>query len=119
MQPQAPRPRAIGIVRTILLLLTLLVAACSSGAMEVDPPSGADENLEQTDWEPTSRRTQSIGCADDEVRVCNVYLPEHNGVRPCVVGYQVCERNAWSRCTEGVPQDAGAPRTDSGSPSSN
>jgi hypothetical protein len=80
--------------------------------MDVDPPRArvADEDAGHTNWEPASRRLQSIGCSEGDVRGCSYYLPEHNGVRPCIVGYQVCSDDRWSHCTEGVPQDAGADR---------
>lgn len=107
MQPRDSHQNPTGALRTVLLLLTLFVAACSSGAMEVDPPR-AEKDFEGT-WPNASRSTQSVGCADDDVRVCNYYLPAHNGVRPCIVGYQVCSDNMWSRCIEGVLQDGGVP----------
>jgi hypothetical protein len=108
MQPRASQPNPIGALRTGLLLLTLFVAGCSSGAMEVDPPSATGEELEAMDWPTASSRTQAIGCSDDDVRLCSYYLPAHNGVRPCIVGYQVCSDNMWSRCTEGLYPDGGA-----------
>jgi hypothetical protein len=124
MQPRAPRQSPTSALRTVLVLLTLFVAACSSGNMEVDPPR-AEKDFEATDWPTASRSTQAVGCADDDVRVCSYYLPAHNGVRPCIVGYQVCSDNLWSRCTEGIPQDGGAappattsaPQSDAGAPS--
>jgi hypothetical protein len=109
MQPRLPNPNRI-VANPAALLLTLVVAACSSGNMEVSPRPDVEEaeELARTDW-PTAinRSTQAAGCANDDVRVCSYYLPEHNGVRPCVIGYQICSDDTWSRCTEGVPQDAG------------
>jgi hypothetical protein len=48
-----------------------------------------------------------LDCANEDVRACTYYLPEHNGVRHCVVGYQVCSYNQWGQCFEGAPVDGG------------
>jgi hypothetical protein len=48
-----------------------------------------------------------LSCANDEARACTYYLPEHNGVRQCVIGYQLCSDNQWGQCLEAVPVDGG------------
>lgn len=102
----------------LLVVLALSTGACSSGNMEVSPRPGAEDEelLDQTDWPSASGRQVVNGCADGETRVCSYYLPEHNGVRPCVIGYQICADHMWSHCTEGVLVDAGA-AVDAGAPS--
>jgi hypothetical protein len=76
------------------------------------PPLGPQEPGSEGDLPQASAALQ-LSCAHNEVRACTYYLPEHNGVRQCVVGYQVCSDNEWSPCLEGVAVDGG-PSTEPG-----
>jgi hypothetical protein len=50
-----------------------------------------------------------VSCVDQDVRICTYYLPEHDGVVSCIIGYQICSDNQWGQCIEGVPVDGGSP----------
>lgn len=109
--------------------MTLLASACSSGGMQVPPrldetlpkseepeTTGPPQDTREPDPEaalPQASAALLLSCANDEVRVCTFYLPEHNGVRQCVVGYQLCSDDEWSPCLEGVTVDGG-PSTEPG-----
>lgn len=108
--------------------MTLLASACSSGGMQTAPRLEAPSNSEEPDTPPLDTREPDpepvlpqasaallLRCTNDDVRVCTYYLPEHNGVRQCVVGYQVCSDNDWGQCLEAVAVDGGAAREPGGS----
>ena len=41
-------------------------------------------------------------CAQGESRECKVELGEHDGVKSCWVGVQICDRGAWQPCGQGA-----------------
>jgi len=92
------------------VVLSLVPLACSGGNSEIaGHPIGQDDDLALSSQPNASGEVPNLRCAEGDVRICSFYLPEHNGVRPCIVGYQVCEEEQWNRCTEGLPADGGAP----------
>jgi hypothetical protein len=118
------RPSLKPSVIVVLPAMALLAPACASDAMQPrllsdetqpssedaappDPPPAAPEPDPRTDRPQASAAALILGCANDEVRACTYYLPEHNGVRQCVIGYQLCSDNEWGQCLEGVTVDGG------------
>lgn len=113
------RPGA-NLVGKVLPMLTLFSNACSSSATEASPrldeapsrPEDMELDPEQAIDTPEAQAHTIaellLSCVDDEVRVCTYYLPEHNGVQSCVIGYQVCSDNQWGQCLGGGPVDGGS-----------
>jgi hypothetical protein len=46
-------------------------------------------------------------CVEGEMRACVYYLPAHNGVHPCIRGFQSCGSGTWGDCIEGEMIDGG------------
>jgi hypothetical protein len=113
-------------VIVVLPVMTFFAGACSSGGLQSPPrldealPKSAEPettgpplDTSETDpdpdlGQPQARAVLLLGCANDDVRACTYYLPEHNGVRQCVVGYQLCTENEWGRCLAAVAIDGGS-----------
>jgi hypothetical protein len=112
-------------VIVVLPVMTLLTSACSSSALETAPRPGettpispesdpSEPVLDARAPDPQQDTPQAsaallLSCAHGDVRACTYYLPEHNGVRQCVIGYQICSDGEWSPCVEGATEDGGAP----------
>ncbi|HTM44817.1 MAG TPA: hypothetical protein VL137_07675 [Polyangiaceae bacterium] len=104
-----PDPIKNRIVFVLLLGFSLLAAACSSGGMEVAPGIGDGPATGGIQGAHDTNAADSTDCTESETRICHNYMPVHNGVRQCLVGYQVCTNSAWGPCLEGVPENEEAP----------
>jgi hypothetical protein len=106
-----------------LALTILLQIACSSSAGEVAARPQSDDDMIMRGTSHSSGASFTEQCTVGQQRTCSFHLPEHNGVRPCVIGVQTCVDRSWGRCMEGTMGDAQAPEfatppalTDAGAP---
>lgn len=118
-QVNSLRPTA-NLVGKVLPMLSLLSGSCSSDTTQAPPRleeapaphTDADrhptQEIDPPEDRPRATAALVISCVDDEARVCTYYLPAHNGVQSCVIGYQICSNNQWGECVEGVTVDGGS-----------
>lgn len=91
----------------------LLQSACSAGDGRAPRAKGFDQAYGS---EPTPAHSDAglAVCLTGETKRCQVYLPAHNGVHPCILGYQICKDDTWSDCIEGNPGDHDTAEGDAG-----
>lgn len=94
----------------LLALATTLLPACSGDGGDYAPPLSS--NSDRTHRENlASEESASLTCSSGDLRSCNYYLPEHNGVHSCILGQQRCTDGVWGPCLDVVdetPPDAGS-----------
>jgi hypothetical protein len=73
---------------------SLIVVAAGTGCADDDRFPGPRPGGTQAKAGPGA----AVPCTDGATRSCKVFIGEHDGVRTCFQGTQVCEDAAWGIC---------------------
>ena len=74
-----------------------MIVSCTSKRLE---KTNEVDAISSNTHESGDGGQESNECVNGEKRPCHITLSTHNGVMNCFVGFQQCENNEWSNCTE-------------------
>jgi hypothetical protein len=105
MMTTTPQPPAISFRRIAFsVALFGLLSACAGAPDGAAPPPSGDEPALTRDYSTAHGESVTGSCEPEQTKSCSYYLPEHNGVRPCILGQQYCEDGVWGPCLENPVQ---------------
>lgn len=96
-----PAPNSWILIRSLVVLVTLGFGIGCNSVDDMPPHLGS-----QATGSPTmNSAVGESGCANGNVQECRVELPEHNGIKSCFHGLQLCREGAWSSCVDTATLD--------------